>query len=278
LLVSLQERLEILPAALVPWRQSRSFLFAEAKARARADFVETLAESGTIPSWAYGIEPLPGFVEQFLDEILSLKRIQAIELLQLVKQQLQTLAVKHHETGVACQMTCQFIYGDNVAGWQAANNLLTKIIDADKAKCRASLQKRETTTRQALVDDESIKTHLLEGPRTSRAPRRPQPIAKGAEVAPPPPPTEEEAEETGEEAAVLLAANPPPPNQVPDLRHLTTNNNPLGPGLAVQRTLCSSIGTITILGLNHPRMDPMYAPQTLCGTSTTNLEPANPSD
>jgi hypothetical protein len=157
LLLSLQERLEILPAALVPWRQSRSFLSAEAKARARADFIDTLAESGTIPGWAYGIEPLPGFVDQFLDQILSLKRMQAIELLQLVKQELQRLAVKHHETGVACQMTCQFIYGNDGEGWQAANTLLNKIIDADKAKCMANLQKRETTTRQSLVDDDTIK-------------------------------------------------------------------------------------------------------------------------
>jgi hypothetical protein len=171
--LSLQERLEIIPSALVPWRQSRSFLSAEAKARVRAEFVEALAETNAIPGWALGTDPLPGFADQFLEAILTLKRAQALELLQVVKTELQRLATKHHETGEACKMTCQFIYGNNVDGWQKANELLTKVIEADKAKCMSALQKREGTIRQNLVDDETLKKHLLEGPRNTNNRRPP---------------------------------------------------------------------------------------------------------
>jgi hypothetical protein len=171
--LSLQERMEIMPSALVPWRQSRSFLSAEAKARARADFVEALAETNAIPGWALGTDPLPGFADQFLEAILSLKRVQALELLQVVKTELQRLAAKHHETGEACKMTCQFIYGNNAEGWQKANELLTKVIESDKSKCLAALQKRESTIRQNLIDDEKLKTHLLEGPRNTNNRRPP---------------------------------------------------------------------------------------------------------
>jgi hypothetical protein len=164
----LQERLEILPAALLPWRQSRSYLSAEAKARTRAEHVEVLAETGKIPGWALGTEALPGYVELFLDQILTLKRMQALELLQLVKDELLKQSTRHGETGQACLMTCQFIYGENNDGWKKAKELLSKIVGADRAKCIAALQKREEYIRQHAVDDETLKKSLMEGPRTTR--------------------------------------------------------------------------------------------------------------
>ena len=163
--MSLQERLEVLPAALVPWRQARSFLSAQAKAEARAEHLDQLAHSDNIPGWALGLEPLPGYLDRDIAEIIRYKRMHAIETLKHTRDLLQTKAREHGVTGRAQLITCQIIYKDQDAAWNQAKDLLSQLVGNDRAKCITALKKRTEYLMEHPLSEDAISKQLLEGSR-----------------------------------------------------------------------------------------------------------------
>lgn len=184
--VSLQNRLDILPAALLPWRQARSFLAAQSKAECRAEHLNRLRTEDHIPNWALGLEALPGYLDRELDSLTTLRRAHAKELLQTTRDLLRSRARLHGNTGRASLLTCEILYRDEPESWANAKDLLAQLVGSDRAKCQSGLNKRREYLSTHPVTDEDIIKSLRTGPPApprrpntrnrsrSRSPRRPR--------------------------------------------------------------------------------------------------------
>jgi hypothetical protein len=173
-ILSLQEKLEVLPQALLPWRQARSLLSAQAKAEARATHLDQIKQAGLIPKWALGLDPIPGYLEPETEALVNLKKHHAIEIVQASRDMLLGRARTHSTTGRASLITCEILYKDNLDEWTRAKDLLAQLVGSDRAKCVTTLRSRLDSLAENQDLDDEIKTSLLEGPRTSG--RRPAPL------------------------------------------------------------------------------------------------------
>ena len=109
-------------------------------------------------------------MDQFIAEVISLKRHHAIELLHLARDNLELKATQHSQTARAELMTIETLYGDDKETWQKAKNLLSTLVGQDRARCIDALQKRSTYIRDHPINDELLTQHLFEGSRNN--PRR----------------------------------------------------------------------------------------------------------
>jgi hypothetical protein len=171
--VSFQERLEVLQEALLPWRQARSLLAAQAKAEARAEHLDLLKNAGLLPAWALGLDNIPGYLEPEIDRIIDLKKHHAIEVLQTSRDLLLSRARTHATTGRASLITCEILYKDDKASWAQARDLLAQLVGTDRSKCATSLRNRLDSLRDNPIPTDDIRASLIDGPRlTSRRPIR----------------------------------------------------------------------------------------------------------
>ena len=185
-LLSFQNRLDILPAALLPWRQARSFLSAQSKAECRATHLDHLKSADTLPPWAYNLEAMPGYLDRELEALIGLRRAHGIELIQLARDLLRSRARVHNNTGRASLLTCEILYRDDAEGWTNAKDLLAQLVGTDRAKCLTSLTKRSDYLSTHPVPDDDILKSMRNGPPAplrrpntrarsrSRSPRRPR--------------------------------------------------------------------------------------------------------
>ena len=181
-ILSLQNRLDILPEALLPWRQARSFLSAQAKAECRADHIDQLRTTGRTPPWALNLEATPGFLDRELESLVDLKRTHGSEVLRLAKDLLLSRARVHGNTGRASLLTCEILYRDVPESWEGAKDLLAQLVGSDRAKCQTSLTRRSEYLATHPVSDSDISTLMRNGPTApsrrpvtrsrSRSPRR----------------------------------------------------------------------------------------------------------
>jgi len=158
--VSLQAQFEVLPKAVDVWRLARSNLSSEAKANVRAEHVHKLVTNGKIPAWTLDQGPIPGYAEPFLDEVIRLKRMQALELLNLTQHQLLLRATMFKEIGTAHLTTCQTLYGED-QGFTRAKDLLATLVGRDKAETITSLNKRYDQISEKPVSDDAITLRLV---------------------------------------------------------------------------------------------------------------------
>jgi hypothetical protein len=167
-LLSLQNNIKILDEAMIPWRQARSFLAGQAKSECRAQFLDNLRTSGVIPPWALGLEPVPGYLEREMTDLIELRRHQAVEVLALARDLMNGRARNYSSTGRAALMTCEILYRyEEQEDWEAARGLLAQLIGSDKQKCQIALNKRAEYLSNHPVSDETITKQLLDGPKAA---------------------------------------------------------------------------------------------------------------
>jgi hypothetical protein len=174
LLLSLQNRVDIIESALLPWRQARSFLSAQAKAECRSQHLERLRNNSLTPPWSLGLEALPGFLHREAREMTDLRRHHALELIQRAKELLASRARQYSNTGRAALMTCEILYGEDSAGWNRAKDLLAQLVGGDKSKCLIALNKRLEQAANKPPTDDDVLNALLEGTKTTQTTRNPQ--------------------------------------------------------------------------------------------------------
>jgi hypothetical protein len=171
----LQEGLAVIPVAVHQWRAARSAYSAQAKALSRADHLQLLLDGQNLPKWAVGVEPLPGYLEPLLVQIITLKNSQGKELLRQAITLLRQKAEDDGRVGRACLQTVESLYHNehNRAGWDQAHNLLTAVITSDRQKCDQQLQKRFTAITDNPITQEEYRKALIDGPRNqgNRAPK-----------------------------------------------------------------------------------------------------------
>jgi hypothetical protein len=172
----LQHRLDVRPEALIPWRQARSFLSAQSKAECRADHLEALRTSGRVPRWAVGLEPLPGFLDRELTQLVEQRRHHGIEMLLMARDLLRSRARQHSNTGRAALMTSEILYREDPEGWEKAKDLLAQLVGTDRSRCQIALNKRAEYLSSHPVSDEDVRKLLVEGPRpqSTTRPSRPR--------------------------------------------------------------------------------------------------------
>ena len=110
--ISLQEPVNIPATALKAWRNARAALNAEAKAEARAEHLHTLSRSTLIPYWAIGAEPLPGYLNECLPDLVRIRNHHATELVNTAKDYMYAKATHEGEMANAYLQATETLFGN----------------------------------------------------------------------------------------------------------------------------------------------------------------------
>lgn len=156
-----EQTIRIRDDALDVWRAARSAYSMAFKLEARSESQNTMAEEGMLPRWALGLEPLPEYFLPLEDEIVTLVKDHAKQLLQKTAHAMARKAVTLQTKGQALLTAVDNIYDQDLVGRQEARALLESLVDRDRESERAKLQKR----RHDLLDRPVLDTEIARANR-----------------------------------------------------------------------------------------------------------------
>ena len=152
-----------IPAEGLPFfRRARGCYSAEARAQTRAEHLDRLSDNGKPPRWAFGIGPMPSFVQSFAKDLINIKRRHSLELTRAVARSLRDSALSSRRQGNLNLDTVRKIYANNETGFDQASVKLTALVSRDNTQENERLSRREELiSRSPTTDDDLV--NLLSG-------------------------------------------------------------------------------------------------------------------
>lgn len=161
---------QILPTALPTWKSAKDDFIAEAEAKLKADHLMILKLYRYLPAWSLGMEALPDFLKPFIEDIIELKRTQALDFLSLIEKKLKENA-QHYATRAEAQfMSVDYMYcvqNNDEKGWITAKDLLGALIDRETIRYMEGLEHELKYIQNHPVKDADLTQLILEGPKRS---------------------------------------------------------------------------------------------------------------
>ena len=133
----------------------RGCFCAEEKAKERAAALDTLADDGRPPRWAYQMAPYPNYVGPIAASVAHMKHRHALELAREVARALRTSSESAAEQGQLNWLTVQRSYGDDVHSAERAQARLTAMANKERDRERTRLEgRRELHLANPILDDD----------------------------------------------------------------------------------------------------------------------------
>ena len=150
-----------IPAEGLPFfRRARGCFSAEARAHSRADHIDRLCDNGKPAKWAYGMGPMPPYIEAVAKDLIGIKRRHALELSRAIARSLRDSALASRRQGTLNLDTVQTIYANDEAGFERATSKMTTLVSRDNGQEVEKLSRREEIISRSPTTDEDITNHL----------------------------------------------------------------------------------------------------------------------
>jgi hypothetical protein len=163
------------------WRLTRSNLSNAVRARNRAHHFQYLVENDIIPFWTLGMEPAPAYIREIMPELLRLKKLQAIELMQTAVVELTNRAARCERVGNSLrEVTLRTLFGNNVEDYRKAIGKINQLVARDEQECANFLATRRETLREQPITDEMLTNAIMsmEYPPNARRPPTTRPRSR----------------------------------------------------------------------------------------------------
>ena len=158
--------LPIPPEGLPFFRRARGCFSAETRANSRATHLDRLSDNGKPPRWAYGIGPMPSYMQSVATELVNIKKRHALEFTRAVARSLRDSSLASQRQGNLNLDTVQGIYGQDARGFDRASVKLSTLVSRDNTQENERLSRREELISRSPTTDNDIVDHLS-GRRTA---------------------------------------------------------------------------------------------------------------
>jgi hypothetical protein len=157
-----RERVPIPAGAEETWKLTRRHLSNAVKANVRADHLSFLARNQLIPSWTLGAAELPGFILPLIEQLSSLKHMQALETLNSMAEKLRETAVTSQQLGNAQRMVLKQLYGAKEQDFISSATRIEELVIRDEAECKQTMHKRADNLRAAPITMTMVQEFLTD--------------------------------------------------------------------------------------------------------------------
>ena len=142
------------------FRRARGCFSAEARAVTRAEHLDRLSDNGKPPRWAYGIGPMPSYIEHVAKDLVNIKKRHALELARATARCLKDSALVSRRQGKLNLDTVETIYANDGHGFERASTKLTALVSRDNGQEHEKLTRREELITRSPTTDDDIVHHL----------------------------------------------------------------------------------------------------------------------
>jgi hypothetical protein len=173
----------------VSFQLTRANLSNATRARARAQHYQYLIDHDIVPYWTLGLEPAPAYIKDIIPEIIRLKKLQSMEIMQTAVVELTNRAAECENVGRSLkQITLPTLFGNKVAEYRKAVQKIESLVQRDEQECRTQLATRRELLATQQITDEVLSNALLlhDFPNDARRPTNSNPRPRSRSRSPGP--------------------------------------------------------------------------------------------
>jgi hypothetical protein len=131
-----------------------------------------MIENEYLPYWTLGLEAAPAYIREIIPDIIRLRKLQAVEIMRLVVEELANRARRCERVGNSLkQVTLPTLFANKKEDFRKAIVKIDQLVQRDEQEVRSNLATRRNSLANQIVSDDMMTNAImsLESPPDSRA-------------------------------------------------------------------------------------------------------------